>query len=343
MKNGNGDTSCVDIDHITFERNNYKNKLVEASVQTSPLIPYRLRFWPRSSCDMQYDPKKESCTVVGLQCGCKVVTQWVLSQMGLTLVVFGWALLGAYAFYKTEGPREFGQQEQMEQTQKELSIELATSLRQTEGHNENWPKVIERYMQQHEDVLLKAVAAGFGEGGQEKIWTYPGCILFAVSLLTTLGFGAPVPRTTLGRGTAVIFSAIGIPLHFLLIFNIGNLGAIRLQQLAYRISSTDIPSGSPPPKWLKWFPVGAILLYYLMGVTLFGFLRKREAFDSFLFPLDFTAAGGVSTVPGYIKICYAIYLEVAVTLAALVVSLLQASATSSLVDVGLKLGLLTNT
>lgn len=80
-----------------------------------------------------------------------------------------------------------------------------------------------------------------------------------------------------------------------------------------------------------------------MGVLLFGFLRKREAFDSFLFPLDFTAAGGVATVPGYIKICYAVYLEVAVTLAALVVSLLQASATRSLVDVGLKLGLLTNT
>lgn len=52
---------------------------------------------------MQYDPKKESCTVVGLQCGCKVITQWILSQIGLTLLVFGWALLGAYAFYKTEG------------------------------------------------------------------------------------------------------------------------------------------------------------------------------------------------------------------------------------------------
>lgn len=85
------------------------------------------------------------------------------------------------------GPREYAQQEHMQETQKEFSIELATSLRQTEGHNENWPKIIERYMQQHEDVLLKAVAGGFGEGGEGKIWTYSGCILFAVSLLTTLG------------------------------------------------------------------------------------------------------------------------------------------------------------
>ncbi|KAL3265272.1 hypothetical protein HHI36_009482 [Cryptolaemus montrouzieri] len=342
MKNGNGDTSCLDIDHITFE-NNYKHKSADASIQTSPLIPYRLRLWPRFSCDMKYDPKKESCTVVGLQCGCKAITQWIFCQMGLTVIVFGWALLGAYAFYKTEGPREFAQQEHMNQTQKELSIELATELRLIETHSEQWPELIGRYMQKHEDLLMKAVGEGFGEGGEGHIWTYPGCILFGVSLLTTLGFGAPVPRTSLGRGIAVIFSAIGIPLHFLLIFNIGNLGAIRLQQLAYRISSTDIPTGAPPPKWLKWFPVGAILFYYLMGVVLFGFLRQREAFDSFLFPLDFTAAGGVAIVPGYIKICYAVYLELAVTLAALVVSLLQASATRSLVDVGLKLGLLTNT
>lgn len=62
-----------------------------------------------------------------------------------------------------------------------------------------------------------------------------------------------------------------------------------------------------------------------------------------MFPLDFTAAGGVANVEGQIRIFYALYLETAVTLAAIVVSLLQASATRGIVDIGLKLGLLTNT
>lgn len=42
-------------------------------------------------------------------------------------------------------------------------------------------------MEKHETLLLDAVSAGYGEGGGGQIWTYPGCILFAVSLLTTLG------------------------------------------------------------------------------------------------------------------------------------------------------------
>lgn len=62
-----------------------------------------------------------------------------------------------------------------------------------------------------------------------------------------------------------------------------------------------------------------------------------------MFPLDFTAAGGVANVKGQVRIFYALYLEVAVTLAAIVVSLLQASASRGIVDLGLKLGLLINT
>lgn len=158
------------------------------------------------------------------------------------------------------------------------------------------------------------------------------------------GFGAPVPRTTLGRCAAVVFSAIGIPLHFLLILNMGNLGAIRLQQFAYNNPTTDfLPTSAPQPRWLKLFPFLAIASYYLMGVVLFGFVRDRGPADSFMFPLDFTAAGGVALVNGHVRILYALYLEVAVTLAAFVLSLIQASASRGIVDVGLRLGILTNT
>lgn len=146
----------------------------------------------------------------------------------------------------------------------------------------------------------------------------------------------------MGRGAAVLFASIGIPLHFLLILNVGNLAAMKLQQLALRNSPTDIPV-SPRPRWLKLFPFLSILFYYLLGVGLFGFARRRDPVACFMFPLDFTAAGGVANVDGQIRIFYALYLETAVTLAAIVVSLLQASATRGIVDIGLKLGLLTNT
>lgn len=78
-------------------------------------------------------------------------------------------------------------------------------------------------------------------------------------------------------------------------------------------------------------------------MILFGVARQRDAVDCFMFPLDFTAAGGLGKTPGYLRILYGLYLEFAVTLASLVVSLLQVSASRGIINLGLKLGLLTNT
>uniref|UniRef100_A0A6P7FJD9 Uncharacterized protein LOC114330851 isoform X1 n=2 Tax=Diabrotica virgifera virgifera TaxID=50390 RepID=A0A6P7FJD9_DIAVI len=339
MRPSNGDTTTIDVDHMKLTNN--KNKKVDASVQTLHIVPYRLRFVPGTDCDVKLSPSEKSCALK-LACCCRLLSQWILSQIGLSMILVVWALLGAYAFYNTEGPRELRQAETLAKIQRDLSVDLAIDLKMTEDHQEAWSNKIHKYFERHEKVFLEAVGAGFGEGGGGNIWTYSGCVLFAVSLLTTLGFGAPVPRTPLGRGTAVLFAAIGIPLHFLLILNMGNLYAIRLQQLAYRNSLTEIPS-TPKPKWLQYFPFLSIVVYYILGVILFGVLRQRDAISCLMFPLDFTAAGGVANVEGHIRILYALYLEMAVTLAATIVSLFQASASRGIVDIGLRLGLLTNT
>lgn len=168
-----------------------------------------------------------------------------------------------------------------------------------------------------------------------------------------LGFGAPVPRTALGRTTAVVFSAIGIPLHFLLVLNLGMVLARRLQRwstnyLPYSLDATLNEKKSKTfdftaslPKWLHWFPIVTGIPYYIFGVLVFGVARQRS-FESFLFPLDFTATGGVAQTPGYTRISYGLYLEGAVMIGGIAVSLLQNSATGKMTEIGLKLGLLTN-
>ncbi|XP_019870502.2 potassium channel subfamily K member 2 isoform X2 [Aethina tumida] len=337
---GNVADSCVTIDQINLENGFSRSKLVERSAQTSHLIPYRLRFWPRLKSNVKLGPSESSCTKLRLICLCRVVSQWLLSQVGLTLILFIWALVGAYGFLITEGPREQQQSDDIIRIQDEIALELTDQLEKST--HTNWPEVMHKYMDKHKKLLLEAVSAGYGEGGEGRIWTYPGCILFSVSLLTTLGFGAPVPRTPQGRGAAILFAAVGIPLHFLLILNMGNLMAIKLQKLAFKGNPSDLPQPNAP-LWLKWFPVVVITLYYFLGVIFFGFVRQRDAIDSFMFPLDFTAVGGVASVAGHVRVLYALYLEVAVTLAAIIVSLIQASTTRGIVDLCLRLGLLTNT
>ncbi|XP_043669491.1 uncharacterized protein LOC122629782 isoform X2 [Vespula pensylvanica] len=280
----------------------------------------------------------------------------VICADGLVWLLSIWAIAGAAAFCATEGPRERDQVLELKDMQKDLAVGLATELRQLRTEKEEdmeplWSDKVRQYVAKHEQLLLAAVNSGYGEtndGGQ--LWTFPGCVLFAVSLLTTLGFGAPVPRTNAGRTVAIVFAAIGIPAHFLLIMNVGILLAVRLQKYAIRkTSNKDLQQDpteiccSPPtiPKWVKLVPFVCIGGYYIIGVLCFGIARSRPLATSVLFPLDFTAAGGLSTTHGYVRVFYAIYLEGAVIIAAVAVAVVRVSATQSLTNIGLRYGLLT--
>lgn len=90
-------------------------------------------------------------------------------------------------FYYYLGPRELQQLKDLRSIQNQLAIELGTDLRQINPFEKTWNNTIRKYFAKHENYILEAVSTGFGEGGGGSIWTYPGSILFAVSLLTTLG------------------------------------------------------------------------------------------------------------------------------------------------------------
>ncbi|XP_049810344.1 uncharacterized protein LOC126253210 [Schistocerca nitens] len=356
-------------------------------VQVSPSPQYRLRFLPICGCTADESEWEfcQCCFII------RLVGRWAFSQCGLGILLVIWALLGAAAFHSTEGPHEEQQALDLIAARSCYERQLSTELQHLVGAKHTvkamagtdqpldpaWQETISASFKSYENRMLAAVKEGYGEGGGGgRIWSYAGCLLFAVSLLTTLGFGAPVPRTTLGRIAAVIFSAIGIPLHLLLVLNIGMLVAVKLQHLSmtwqrgtsfiaamivccftYNVHQEGRCTPShrdgmdctihrethfTAPRWMKLFPAAAIATYYIFGVIVFGAARSRPFSDCLLFPLDFTASGGVGLTSSTVRTCYAIYLEGAVVLAASAVAVWQVSATKGLTNLGLKLGLLTN-
>lgn len=78
------------------------------------------------------------------------------------------------------------------------------------------------------------------------------------------------------------------------------------------------------------------------GLLLFGVLRGKCLPEVLLFPLDFTAAGGVASTPGLLRIAYAAYLEIAVMLASTNVALLRVFATRGFTTFGIRQGLMIN-
>ncbi|XP_076757671.1 uncharacterized protein LOC143427420 isoform X1 [Xylocopa sonorina] len=338
-----GCKTVVDIEKLTKS----------VAIQTIVGLPLRLRVLP-SIKDIVQEEAVDSANVKGFSKVWKHIRflgRLSLSLFGLLWLLIIWTIVGALAFCATEGPRERDQVVILKNMQRDLSVGLATELRQLRTEKEEdleplWSNKVQHYVAKHEQLLLMAVSTGYGEnGGGGQLWTYSGCILFALSLLTTLGFGAPVPRTTAGRTVAVIFAAIGIPAHFLLVMNLGLLLAVRLQRYAISrkfvdYDQRDVKYLAPVPKWVKWVPFVCVASYYLLGILCFGVARSRPIAASVLFPLDFTAAGSLSTIVGYVRILYGLYLEGVVTVIAFAVAVLRVSATQSLTNIGLKYGLL---
>lgn len=152
---------------------------------------------------------------------CLWLVQAVFCLAGLAVIILILALVGAAAFHTTEGPHEDLQVQELNRLQvrvaavvhvmdvadyprwegmlteslvlrqADMVIQLATDLRVGAPEDSRWRGLIERSVEQHEQMLLRATAAGYGEGGAgeggARIWTYPGGLLFAASLLTTLG------------------------------------------------------------------------------------------------------------------------------------------------------------
>ncbi|KYM77907.1 TWiK family of potassium channels protein 7 [Atta colombica] len=320
------------------------------TVQTIEGLPLRLRILP-SLRDIEED-NGNSSKVSRFRKYLRFLGRLLLSQLGLLWLLVIWMVAGAAAFCATEGPREREQVVSLKNMQKDLAVGLATELRQLRTEQDQdmeplWSDKVQQYVIKHEQLLLIAVSSGYGEGGNSgQLWTFPGCVLFAISLITTLGFGAPVPRTTAGRTVGVIFAAIGIPAHFLLILNFGLMVAFRLQKYALtrqgvQLNSEESSYSKHMPKWIQILSFVGTVIYYVLGVLCFGIARSRPIAASLLFPLDFTAAGGLSTIVGYVRILYGLYLEGAVTIAAIMVAILRVSATQSLTNIGLKYGLLT--
>ncbi|CAH8486814.1 unnamed protein product [Schistosoma turkestanicum] len=66
-------------------------------------------------------------------------------------------------------------------------------------------------------------------------WTFEGSILFAVTIITTIGYGHVTPHTRLGKFLTMMYAVFGIPLFFCYLSNSGNYMASLFQVFYVRI------------------------------------------------------------------------------------------------------------
>lgn len=164
---------------------------------------------------------------------CKMFWKFMFSHIGLCAMVVLYCVAGGFIFEHLEKANEL---EICYESRKEYLPMQDRTL-------ENLKKVIlennldtDAMMIQMKSILQtfrnNSLAIGYdgrdcdGYGnpnGPVYEWSWPGALMFSVTVITTIGYGHIAPKTFWGRLVCIAYSVLGIPLMLLCLANIGDV------------------------------------------------------------------------------------------------------------------------
>jgi len=122
---------------------------------------------------------------------CKSLTTFIFSRVGLCLLVVAYAFGGGVVFQYLEGPYE-GQVTQVVQRRLNITVQkLFNSSEQSKVlFQSNWTTMARKILEEYQQELVRQTKRGHqGErfDDDNKQWTFPGAILYAITVITTIG------------------------------------------------------------------------------------------------------------------------------------------------------------
>lgn len=163
----------------------------------------------------------------------KSAATFLFSHVGLAALVIGYSIMGGILFQAIEAPNESKEKLRIRSFKegKIAEIKQLADLLCVRGiSDENFTDFVRVIQLQFQQQVTLAVKNNGWDGKDETDeattqWSFAGSLLYAVTVITTIGYGHVAPKTTAGRLVTILYALVGIPLTFLYLSNIGNFMA----------------------------------------------------------------------------------------------------------------------
>ena len=130
---------------------------------------------------------------------------------------------------------------------------------------DNLTQIINMFLEEQNVPIL---TVDFGAEKLHTNWDFFNSFFFAITVVTTIGYGHLAPSTTLGRCFTLVYALFGIPMTGILLGAIGDrFSRCFLNEVTFLSSSFFLSSSSFfLPSSLSFF----IISYFLSFLSLFG-------------------------------------------------------------------------
>ena len=168
---------------------------------------------------------KDNC----LSC-CKKFTAFMFSRVGLFVVMIGYVAMGGWLFQALEARNEQDMRRSMSEKLNSTLYKLWDEILRVNSYpyqekRGNFTLYATQELEKFEETVVQQVQQGFDgktRPDADPDWNYFGAILYAVTLVSTIGYGHITTKTVQGKIATILYSAFGVPLMMLFVANIGS-------------------------------------------------------------------------------------------------------------------------
>ncbi|XP_037074755.1 TWiK family of potassium channels protein 18-like isoform X3 [Pollicipes pollicipes] len=148
----------------------------------------------------------------------------MFTQVGVGALVIGYAILGAVAFISIETNALDTLIANVTAKRQTVAVQLWNVTRHIQFNRARWDLESQLILKTYQDNVVQAIKGGYDTRSAQR-WTFPGALMFCLSVFTMIGFGNIVPRSPWGKIATMCYALIGIPLYILYFLNMGEVFA----------------------------------------------------------------------------------------------------------------------
>lgn len=148
----------------------------------------------------------------------------MFTQVGVGGVIVGYAICGAFAFKALEESYDNVGIKLIELVRKE-TLEAIWNATETINmlNNSAWISQVNMILVDFQANITGEYKKGYEMRPPQEIWTFPGALMYCLSVFSMIGYGNTVPKTIYGKIMTMIYATFGIPLYILYFVNMGKV------------------------------------------------------------------------------------------------------------------------